>query len=143
MCGCVSCGFCVELGLCGCNAYRNSSKEALAKWSRNLLFLILCLVDMPRYKAAKETSDECLRREMKIAEALCKQEEDDMSDAETLDSDYETESTEDEESYESDFIDDSDIDVVPANKWKSFDIRSMEDSTFTGNVWRPCAPYKR
>lgn len=93
---------------------------------------------MPRYKSAKETSDESLEREMKIAEALCKKEEDDLSDAETLDSDYETESTEDEESYESDFIDDSEIDLVPANKWKSFDIRSMENSTFTGEVWCPC-----
>jgi len=97
---------------------------------------------MPRYKAARETSEESLRREIEAAEARCRQEEDDISDAETLDSDYETESTE-EDSYESDFIDDSDIPSAPADKWKTFDIRSMEDPAFTGQMWRPYRPRVR
>ena len=99
---------------------------------------------MPRYRAARETSDESLRREMKIAEAMCAKEEADASDAETLDSDYETEeSTDEEESYDSDFIDDSDIHPVPEKRWKSFDVRSMEDLTFNGKVWRAYLPHTK
>lgn len=98
---------------------------------------------MPRYKAARETSDESLRQEIDCAEARCRQEEDEVSDAETLDSNYETASTEEDDSYESDFIDDSEIESVPENKWKTFDIRSLEDPSFTGQIWRPYRPRVR
>jgi len=64
---------------------------------------------MPRRPQAKETSTEALRREILIADALCKREEAAISDAETLDSDYEPSSSSEDDSYESDFIDDSDI----------------------------------
>lgn len=46
---------------------------------------------------------------MEAAEARCRREEEEISDAETLDSEYETTSTEEEDCYESDFIDDSDV----------------------------------
>lgn len=98
---------------------------------------------MPRHKVARETNEESLRREIEAAEARCRQEEDEISDAETLDSDYETESTEEEDSYDSDCIDDSEIPSVPAEKWKTFDMRSMEDPTFTGQIWRPYRPRAR
>ena len=62
---------------------------------------------MPRRPQARETSAKALQREIDIADALCIQEE--ASDAETLDSDYVTESSSSDGSYESDFIDDSDI----------------------------------
>ena len=63
---------------------------------------------MPRRPQAREISAKALQREIDIADALCRQEEANISDAETLDSDYVTESSSDG-SYESDFIDDSDI----------------------------------
>lgn len=96
---------------------------------------------MPRYKVARETSEESLRREIEAAEAQCRKEEDEISDAETLDSDYETASTEEEDSYDSDFIDDSEI--PSADKWRTFDMRSMEDPTFTGQIWCPYRPRVR
>ena len=91
---------------------------------------------MPRHKTAKETSQESLRREINLAKSKCQQEEDEISDAETLDSNYETVSTEAEDSYESDFIDDSEI--HSGTKWNTFDIRSLENAT----VWRPYQPQK-
>jgi hypothetical protein len=67
---------------------------------------------------AKEVSAEALRREMMLADALCAQEEADISDAETLNSDSITESEDD--SYESDFIDDSNVapDEIPQVPFK-------------------------
>lgn len=64
---------------------------------------------MPRRPQARETRAKALQREIDIADALCRQEEANISDAETLDSDYVTESSSSDGSYESDFIDDSDI----------------------------------
>ena len=91
---------------------------------------------MPRHKTAKETSQKSLRREIHLAKSKCQQEEDEISDAETLDSNYESFSTEEEDSsYESDFIDDSEH---SGSKWNTFDIRSLEDAT----VWRPYQPQK-
>jgi len=92
----------------------------------------------PRRRGAKETSDAALRREIRTAEALCQEEEEELSDADTLDSDYETETETDEgSSYESDFIDDSEADHVALNKWKHFDIRDMEDKECSKIGWVP------
>lgn len=81
---------------------------------------------MPRHKTAKETSQKSLRREIQLAKSKCQQEENEISDAETLDSNYETVSTEEENSYESDFIDDSEI--HSSTKWNTFDIHALEDA---------------
>ena len=56
-----------------------------------------------------------MQREIEIAEELCRQEEAEVSDAETLDSDSDpdydepSEASSSDDSYESDFIDDSDV----------------------------------
>lgn len=65
-----------------------------------------------RRREAIETSDADLREEVRRAELLCKEEEDQCSSADSLDDpDYEddTESSSDG-SYESEFIDDEDAD---------------------------------
>ena len=62
-----------------------------------------------RKQYAIETSDSELREEIRRAERLCKEEEDECSSAETLDddSDYVNDDESSSESYESDFIDDT------------------------------------
>ena len=86
----------------------------------------------------KQSSVTRFRHELDCARQLCQDEEDLLSDAETLGSDTEAESEEDE-SYDSDFIDDSD--VTSGDKWKVFDIREMEDTQCSAAGWvkyRPC-----
>jgi hypothetical protein len=63
-----------------------------------------------RHKQAIETSDRALRLEQKLADLLCKQEEDDIDDTEWIPNSEEESDTECEEEYESDFIDDTEID---------------------------------
>lgn len=87
---------------------------------------------MPRRPQAIETGAKALQREIDIADALCRQEEADISDAETLDSDYVTESSTDG-SYESDFIDDSDIapdEIREISKWPTH----QKSVKFSGKV---------
>jgi hypothetical protein len=99
---------------------------------------------MPRRPVAKETAADALRREILIAEALCRKEEDEISDAETLDSDsdYEPSSSDGDESYDSDFIDDSEAPSDPPikNKWKTFDMKSLENPFYTGEEWQIFRP---
>lgn len=59
---------------------------------------------------ARVTSLHRLREEIERAEALCKEEEDMCSDAETIDESNDDSNFESESSFESDFIDDSEID---------------------------------
>ena len=84
---------------------------------------------MPRRLSARETEARELQREIEIAEELCRQEEAEISDAVTLnsdsDADYQPSESSSDGSYESDFIDDSD--APPMSKWKPFDMRRIED----------------
>lgn len=63
------------------------------------------------------TSDVALKEEVRRAEALCCREEEDCSDAESLDDpDYlDDESESSDGSYESDFIDDDEVDEKETN----------------------------
>jgi hypothetical protein len=67
---------------------------------------------------ARETSALALREEVRRAERLCKEEEAACSDVESLDDpDYvDGESSSDDGSYESDFIDDSEVDVAETQR---------------------------
>ena len=58
---------------------------------------------------AREVSTRELQLEQQRADALCKKEEEDISDAEFIEDSSEEESEETEESYDSDFIDDSEL----------------------------------
>lgn len=84
---------------------------------------------MPRRPSAKETSAQKLKREIEIAEERCRQEEAEISDAETLNSEsdpnYQPSEATSDGSYESDFIDDSE--APPMNKWKPYDMRRIEE----------------
>ena len=71
---------------------------------------------MPRKNQVKNeamvTSDAALKKEVRRAEVICRQEEEDCSNAESLDdSDYvDDESESSDGSFESDFIDDDEVD---------------------------------
>lgn len=95
---------------------------------------------MPRRRSAIEVDDDTLQRELKIAEFLCKREEDAISDAETIESGEEETDSEEDGSYESDFIDDTESNAY--DRWKTFDIQSMENSDEEDDDWVPCKPKK-
>lgn len=74
---------------------------------------------MPKrqFATCRETGETELEREIRRADYLCKREEIDCIDAESLDSDdtmYETESSEESDSYDDDFIDDSEPSPPPS-----------------------------
>lgn len=92
---------------------------------------------MPRHRSAIEVDDDTLQRELKIAEYLCKREEEAISDAETIESGEED--SEEDGSYESDFIDDTENEAY--ERWKTFDIQSMEISDDEADDdWVPYKP---
>ena len=64
---------------------------------------------------AREVGARELKLEQQRADALCKEEED-ISDAEWIEDSSDEESEETEASYDSDFIDDSELDQVEVNK---------------------------
>ena len=69
------------------------------------------------HREAKEVNGSILREEIRQAERLCREEEEACSDAETLsDPDYIDEESSSDDSYESDFIDDTEVDEVESMK---------------------------
>ena len=72
-----------------------------------------------------------MQREIEIAEERCRQDEAEISDAETLNSESDPNyqpseaSSDGDGSYESDFIDDSE--APPVSEWKPYDMRRIEE----------------
>lgn len=73
-----------------------------------------------RPRQAKEVSQKELEREERLADALCRKEEEELSSAESLYSEDSEDSEEESEEYESDFIDDSEVNPDEVAKTAEF-----------------------